>query len=130
MNRRDTEETAPVPIVAVKWKSRRAAFDRTNVKVSQTACEIKCLLRSSDIQTIIEKSRNYFKIGFIQQEFALVGNINNFQCEFTDDMLRRLSTGAVLTLAEIPQECDSGDEAGASDPPAYAVSSGSYFTSV
>ena len=79
-------------------------------------------MNSVDTQTVIEKACHHFRLGPIQEELALIGEVDGVECELTDDILKLLPRGAVVALTKIQQEnCPGDDSESTNNPPAYIL---------
>ncbi|KAI0787403.1 hypothetical protein C8Q74DRAFT_1251536 [Fomes fomentarius] len=77
-----------LPLLQVRWNSRTARFDR-----------------DTGVETIIQKACTYFKAGSLrtlEYTYVLVGQIDGVESEVTDDMLKHLPSGEIVTLTTAP----------------------------
>ncbi|PIL28582.1 hypothetical protein GSI_08623 [Ganoderma sinense ZZ0214-1] len=78
--------TGLTAIVRVKWLSRTAGFAHGSV------------------ESIIQKACKHFRLGAIQSDLVLLGELDGEQLEVTDDLLGLLPKGMTLTLSRVQQE--------------------------
>ncbi|EJF58607.1 hypothetical protein DICSQDRAFT_182434, partial [Dichomitus squalens LYAD-421 SS1] len=84
--------SAPPSMLRVKWGTRTVGLNN----VGGTA-------------TIIQKASEHFRVErCLKEDLVLVGEVERYQLELTDDLLNRLESGDLVILTHIRRECDVG----------------------
>ncbi|KAI1797049.1 hypothetical protein LXA43DRAFT_500524 [Ganoderma leucocontextum] len=89
--KRPVESDAPMVLLRVRWNSRVAGFE------------------NGGVEELVEKARQHFRLGHVEEEFILTTSIAGEKVEVTDDVLKHVSGKSVLILEALPK-CSHSDD--------------------